>query len=434
LCHIANVIRAYRYDQIIKIRNFLFSMPLPPGQCLVLLLVLATSNVVADLPAVPVPEENPVTEAKRVLGKVLFWDEQLSSNDTVACGTCHMPAHGGADPRVGVNPGQLPGTIDNVVGSPGIVSLDENGQPVEHPVFGFEPQVTSRTSPSNFAAIWAGEVFWDGRAGTTFADPLTGDVAVASGGALENQVLETLMNDAEMAKAGRSWADVSEKIRQARPLALATNLPTDIRTALDRKPTYVELFEDAFGNADITPVRIAFAIATYQRTLVSDQTPWDRFQAGDEGAMSEYEKSGWREFQASHCDACHVPPLFTNNDFLNTGLRRAEYDLGRQVVTAVAEDAGDFKVPSLRNVGLRPRFMHTGEFKSIFAAVGFYIDSVPFEERDDIPGFGAYSFNFTSFAERDIRAFIGTALTDPRVQMEQFPFDRPTLRSERSGD
>ena len=53
----------------------------------------------AELPPVPVPAENPITEPKRVLGKILFWDEQLSSDNSVACGTCHRPAWGGADAR-----------------------------------------------------------------------------------------------------------------------------------------------------------------------------------------------------------------------------------------------------------------------------------------------------------------------------------------------
>ncbi len=70
---------------------------------------MSTSTLGQDalliLDPVPVPDENPVTEAKRILGKILFWDEQLSSDNTVACGTCHKPGIGGADDRLGVNPG-----------------------------------------------------------------------------------------------------------------------------------------------------------------------------------------------------------------------------------------------------------------------------------------------------------------------------------------
>jgi len=101
-------------------------------------------NGMESLGDAPAPVENPVTEEKRVLGKILFWDEQLSSDNTVACGTCHRPAAGGADSRLALNPGfdQLFGTEDDLVGSAGIRSLDANGNVVNDPVFGHGPQVT----------------------------------------------------------------------------------------------------------------------------------------------------------------------------------------------------------------------------------------------------------------------------------------------------
>ncbi len=389
----------------------------------------AASN--AQLPEVPVPAENPITEAKRVLGKILFWDEQLSTDDTVACGTCHLPRAGGADPRKGVHPGVDPGTIDNVAGSPGVVARDSDGTPLTHAVFGDAVQVTPRASVSNFMALWATEVFWDGRAHSRFLDPLTGAVAIESGGALENQALAALSNSAEMAKEGQTWAELTAKIAALRPLALASSLPPDIRTTLVRKPSYPALFADAFGDAAITPVRLAFAIATYQRTLVADQTPWDAHMSGDETVMSPDELRGWKAFEDFHCAKCHEPPLFTNNDFFNIGLRLAEFDGGRMDVTGDPEDAGEVKVPSLRNVGIRPRFMHTGQFENLGAAIGFYTTGAALEGRDEIPGAGIYSFNMSDITERDLRTFLEGALTDPRVRDERFPFDRPTLKSER---
>jgi len=384
-----------------------------------------------NLPAVPTPAENPVTDSTRILGKILFWDEQLSSDDSVACGTCHIPAVGGADPRIGTHPGTNAGSIDDVKGSPGIVSLGEDGLPREHPVFRFERQVTPRVSPSNFGGLWAPELFWDGRAGGQLTDPESGRVAIASGGALENQALEALSSEAEMAKVGRTWRELADKLANVRPLALATNLPQDVAAALDRDRDYPALFETAFGDPEITAVRIAFALAGYQRTLVADMTPWDRYLAGDETAMSSEAIAGWKDFQELHCDACHVPPLFTNNEFFHIGIRRAEFDLGRKTVTGKPADAGDFKVPSLRNAGLRTRFMHTGEFRSLPATIQGYFDSIPSPERDKIPGFGDYHFNFTGANRANLVAFIEEGLTDPRVRDETFPFDRPVLASER---
>jgi cytochrome c peroxidase len=392
------------------------------------------SALSAALPPVPYPAENPPSEAKRLLGKVLFWDEQLSSDNTVACGTCHRPAAGGSDPREGIHPGTDFGTIDDVHGSPGIAYLDVMGQPVEHPKFGLKPQVTPRSSPSIYGALWADEVFWDGRANGRFVDPLTGAVEIATGGALESQALIALLSNTEMSKAGRSWPELSAKLKRVAPLALATDWPADIAAALAGGRKYAALFNAAFGDSEITPARIAFALADYERTLIADQTPWDRYEAGDKDAMNAAQVYGWRAMQDFHCVSCHTPPLFTNNEFLNIGLRRAIFDAGRQSVSGAAEDAGDVKVPSLRNVGLRKRFMHTGEFTALGAAIGFYRTGQPTPERDDIPGVGIYAFNMGTLTDADVDSFLSTALTDPRVRDETYPFDRPTLRSERHID
>jgi cytochrome c peroxidase len=399
---------------------------------LILPAIAASTPVWAGLPPVPVPAENPITEPKRVLGKILFWDEQLSSDGSVACGTCHRPGAGGGDPRAGRHPGIDKGTIDDVMGSPGIVWLGRDGRAQPHPLFGTAPQVTPRLSPSNFAGIWADELFWDGRARSELKDPLTGKVAIARGGALENQALAALLNESEMAKVGRSWADVAADITRARPLALATNLPPDTAAAIESRPSYAALFAAAFGDPAITPVRIAFALATYQRTLVADQTPYDRFAAGDTTALGGRALHGWKALQAFHCTACHTPPLFTNNEFFQIGLRRADFDRGRENVTGDPEDAGEMKVPSLRNAALKPRFMHTGEFTSLGSAIRFYINTLALPERDGVPGAGLYTFNMSNVDESDLHEFIATALTDPRVRDERFPFDRPVLRSERS--
>ena len=89
------------------------------------------------------------------------------------------------------------------------------------------------------------------------------------------------------------------------------------------------------------------------------------------------------------------------------------------------------KVPTLRNAALLPRFMHTGELGNLGAAIAFYINAPALPERDGIPGFGLYTFNMSQIDVADIRDFIEHALVDPRVRDKTFPFDRPTLRSER---
>lgn len=395
------------------------------------MLLVATSPVAAELPPVPVPAENPITEEKRVLGKILFWDEQLSSDDSIACGTCHRPASGGADPRAGYHPGALPGTIDDVAGSPGISRMNDAGQPVQDPIFGTEPQVTARIAPSVFGALWAESLFWDGRASGRFLDPDTGQVVIEAGGALESQALITLASTVEMAKPQRSWNELIRKLAGVPPLQLADRWPADVADAIDRLPSYPALFAAAFGDDTITAPRIAMAVATYERTLVADQTPWDRYQAGDESALDPIERFGLDALQAAKCTSCHTPPLFTNHAFSNIGLRRTEFDSGRAEVSGNPEDAGAMRVPSLRNVGLRQHFMHTGQFTNLGEAINFYRNAPTLPDVDTLPDGSAYGLNLSRIGVTDVQAFLINALTDPRVAAETFPFDRPRLASER---
>jgi cytochrome c peroxidase len=406
------------------------------------------------LPPVPVPPENPITEEKRVLGKILFWEEQLSSDNTMACGTCHIPSFAGGDPNFALHPGadEVFGTPDDVFGSPGVVRRDQTGQAIEDAIFGFDRQVTGRAAPSAFNHIYAEELFWDGRASETFVDPLDEQtVVIQRGGALESQSVAPILNTTEMAKDGRTWAEVTNKLAAATPLALATDLPPDVAAVLAGGTTYPDLFAEAFGDAGITPVRIAFAVATYERTLVADETPWDRFTAGEQNALTPNQQQGL-DLLATRtvCFNCHRPPLFTNNNFHNTGLRPAIEDAGRMNVTGDQRDFGRFKTPSLRNMGLKDSMMHVGWISGTEDAIDFYnagrVNNGHMQFTQDqtgIPGAGPgqprlYNDILLPVTDQNgqpfrapIVDFLNNGLTDPRVANETFPFDRPTLASER---
>ena len=389
------------------------------------------------LPAPPVPPENPITEAKRVLGKALFWDEQLSFDNTVACGTCHIPSAGGSDPRIDLenrHPGLdgVYGTQDDRFASAGVRRVDPHGAYQPDPTFGFARQVTPRRSPTMIGAAFFPELFWDGRATGMFRDPLTNAVLIPSGGALEDQALGPILSSVEMAGEGRTWAEVTAKLAAVRPLALATDLNPDLSGALAVDPTYPELFENAFGTPEITPARIAFALATYQRTLHPDQTPWDRYITGQTSALSAQQRTGLNQFMSAslRCAQCHTPPLFSDNTYRNLGLRDIAEDNGRQGVTGLYEDRGKFKTPTLRNVGLRPRFFHSGalEAPSLFNSVFFYNQGGGFflDNKDPLLN----NVSMSPGTASDITEFLRNGLTDPRVAAELPPFDRPTLRSE----
>lgn len=393
------------------------------------------------LPAPPVPPENPITPAKRVLGKALFWEEQLSSDNTVACGTCHVPAAGGSDPRLDMG-SRHPG-LDGVYGGPngaddrfasgGVLRQDATGGLVEDALFGFEPQVTGRRSPTMIGAAFFDDLFWDGRASGTFVDPETGLVSIASGGALESQSLAPILSFVEMSDEGRTWSDVRSKLERVQPLALASDITPDLAAALVASPTYPDLFADAFGDPAITAERIAYALATYERTLHPDETPWDRYQAGNTSALTGQQVQGMNAFMSTglKCAECHTPPLFSDGSYRNLGLRDIAEDSGRQGHTGAFADRGKFKTPTLRNAGLRTRFFHNGEptFNSLFLAVFFYNQGGGFflDNKDPLLA----SIFMAPSTATTITDFLQNGLTDPRVAAEAPPFDRPTLASER---
>jgi cytochrome c peroxidase len=390
------------------------------------------------LPPLPVPPENPITPQKAILGKLLFWEEQMSTNNRVACGTCHTFAAGGGDLRRVVHPGN-DGVIpspDDIFGSPGIARSDANNDYLADPVFRFQPQITGRASPGNLVAAWFPDLFWDGRARTTFFDPDTGAMLIAQNGALENQALGPILSQTEMAHDARTFGQAVQKLSTAQPMALATNLPPDMAAAVAGGVSYPDLFSAAFGTSDITAARIAFALATYQRTLVPDQTPWDQFQGGNPQALTPQQQNGMNVFNGpARCNLCHTPGLFSDRQFRNLGLRPIADDNGRQGVTGLASDAGKFKVPSLRNVGLRASFMHNGQFTTLTQVVGFYIGGggPNLLNKDPllVPLNGPPPGGVPPQAANDLVVFLTTALTDPRVAAGQFPFDRPTLAGDR---
>ncbi len=381
------------------------------------------------IPPVPEPAENPNTEAKRVLGKILYWDEQLSSDDTVACGTCHQPRFAGSDPRPGTNPGEdgVLQTPDDKQGSLGVIRADESNVYFADPAFGLAPQVGSREAPSVIGSQWAPQLFWDGRAGPSFTDPLSGTLAITQNGALEAQSAGPPVNDVEMAHENRDWSEIVTKLTAAKPLALASNLPSDVATAIAAHPTYASLFTSAFGDGTVTATRIAFAIATYERTLVPDQTPFDAFVAGASNALTAQQQAGLNAFRNTTCGACHRPALFTDDTFRNIGLRPVAEDVGRQGVTGNPADRGRFKVPTLRNVGLKTEFMHTGQLRSLEQVLDFYLRAngqVQFPDNQD-PLIAQIQIPPQQVPA--VVDFLRNGLTDPRVAAGTFPFDRPSL-------
>jgi cytochrome c peroxidase len=384
------------------------------------------------------PAENPYSAEKALLGKILFWEEQLSSHDTHACGTCHRPAAGGSDPRavlsssLGAGPNGIFGDDDDARGSLGVVHCDSMGAPKADPVYGLNHQVTPRKAPSAMDAWFFDELFWDGRARSSFVDPVTGQIAIQSGGALESQAAAPPVSTAEMSCEGYGWTDIESKLGAAEPLKLARQIPEAMADAISQHRSYPALFEWVYGTPEVTARRILFAIATYERQLRSNQTPWDRFNGGETSALTEDQKSGLALFNIkARCAKCHVPPRFTDNKFHNIGARPPDLDLGRSTVSSDAADQGKMKTPSLRNVGLRAPggLLHfaTGTGATLRSVLDVYRQGGVFFDNIDPE---IHTLNMPEFEFLQLLEFVQNGLTDPRAAAELPPFDRPRLASE----
>ncbi|MBP6004102.1 MAG: hypothetical protein KA746_11760 [Pyrinomonadaceae bacterium] len=384
----------------------------------------------------PAPTGNPVTAAKAYLGKALFWDEQLSSTKTVSCGTCHQPAAGGSDPRSTVaglrrvNPGpdNTFATADDIFGSPGVPQNNLDGTYSWNSLFGFREQVTGRKSPTYLNAGYSHVgLFWDGRATVQFRDPISNELLLDLNASLESQSAGPPMSSSEMAHTNRNWTQAAARIQASKPLALAYDIPTALNTWIGGR-NYPALFEEAFGSPDVTAARIAMAIATHERTLFSDNTPFDR-EAQGVSAMTASEISGRNIFLDQQCANCHDGALLSNHSFHNIGVRPQAEDQGRRAVTNDPDDFGRFKTPNLRNIELRGPFMHNGRFATVEDVVDFYNRGGDFD-ASNIDHSLIRPLNLTGQEKADLAAFLKRPLTDLRVQNELPPFDRPKLFTE----
>ena len=227
---------------------------------------------------------------------------------------------------------------------------------------GVRSSLGTRNAPTVLNAMFNATLFWDGRTRS-----------------LEDQAMQPLVNPAEM-----GMPDYDAVVARVASV-----------------PDYVERFRRVF-KSEVTIENIARAIAAFERTQLSGNSPFDRFIAGDANAVTASQKSGWKLFRGkAQCIQCHAfsrrAPFFTDFDFHNTGvatknrnleklvreagktkevskLSHAEgfSDLGRYLVTRQAKDIGAFKTPTLRDIELTAPYMHEGSQKTLLDVVRFY--------------------------------------------------------------
>ena len=281
-------------------------------------ILFAGHAVAADWQALPetapAPADNPTTEAKVELGKMLYMDPRFSSTGTVSCNTCHNIMEGGDDSRS--------------------VSMGVHGK------------TGGRNAPTVWNSAFHSVQFWDGRAAL-----------------LEDQAKGPVANPVEMGMS-------------------------DVETAMERVraiPGYRPWFDKAFGADSMTVENAAKAVAAFERTLITPNSPYDRYVKGDKQAMTAQQIRGMNTFADAGCAGCHSGaafngpemkpgegfygkfPTFTDNAYV-ARYKLAE-DKGRQEVTGNSADENMFRVQTLRNITDTAPYFHNGSVNDLHEAV-----------------------------------------------------------------
>ncbi len=318
----------------------------------------------------PSPLDNPLSTEKVELGRLLFWDPLLSGNEDVACATCHHPDFGYGD-GLGVSIGVGGrGLGPDRLRDPNVPLVPRNAPTVLHTGFNGWTGMSAPPDPS------LAPMFWDNR-----------EVS------LEAQALGPIRSDVEM--RGDAYPEDEAVARVVERIAAV--------------PEYVTLFAEAFEEDPMVAVseqNLARAIAAFERHLSRPNSPYDRWLAGDEAALTPSQRRGLDAFHGIGCAECHSGPMFS------------DFELHRLNVPDQPgmDDEGDgqrqFRTPTLRNVALTAPFMHSGRVRTLGDAIEFYDDLEgpnldPLAEDMDVDGDD----------EDDIEAFL-RALTDDEIERQ----------------
>jgi cytochrome c peroxidase len=373
-------------------------------------------------------------------------------------------------------------TCDDIVGSNGVTDgnfLSLNlGSPFDffksliNALFGTNRLVTGRNAPSAVNAIYYYRNFWDGRANNTFngVDP-SGPVLdqshfvykVVNGEAiwvsvqipdasLASQACGPPNSPVEMAYAGRSFQLLGRKMLALTPLAEQVVDPTDSvlggLAATGLNTTYAAMIQAAFRpewwdyNGVVAngfnmmeanfSLYFGLAVMMYESTLVSDQSPLDKFLEGDAAALTKSQKLGMSVYTGKgKCAQCHGGAELSEATVSQTG-GNPKKGFTNTGVRPVAEDGGDilqpgqakFKAPTLRNIELTGPYFHNGGYATLRQVVEFYNRGGDFPNKftdSDVRVLG-----LTAAEKRALVNFM-VAMTDERVRYEKAPFDHPSM-------
>ena len=291
------------------------------------------ANNLAALPlAAPAAANNPGSAAKAALGRALFWDPVLSGGRDVSCASCHHPATGyadGLDLPIGANGRGLGSTRHFQL--PNAIPVGQRNTPtVLNAAF-------NGLTPNGSADPATAPMFWDSRTQS-----------------LESQALMPLTTLEEM--RGHQYAEGP---------ALDS-----VVARLRHIPAYAARFAAVFAAPEpITATTIGQALACFQRTLITPDSPFDEYMRGDNAALTSEQVQGLNAFVQSGCGNCHSGPMLSDYQLHVLGVADNSKN--------PAPDAGAagryaFRTPSLRNVALTAPYMHSGTLRTLDQVMDFY--------------------------------------------------------------
>lgn len=231
---------------------------------------------------------------------------------------------------------------------------------------GIKGQKGGRSAPTVINRAYSLAQFWDGRAST-----------------LEAQAVGPMANPIEM---GNTHLGVIKTLKSI--------------------AGYRALFAKAFGTEDFTLDHVAKAITTFERTVLSGNSAYDKYKAGNKAAMTASQIRGMGAYlNKAKCDQCHEGINFTSNMYANLGVGadKPQPDEGRFAVTKNPKDWGTFKTPTLREIERTAPYMHDGSMKTLEEVVDFYDKGgIPNKNLDD----RMKKLNLTDTDKKDLVAFL----------------------------
>lgn len=300
-------------------------------------------------PEMPEPSGKPVTTEGAALGKYLFYDPVLSRDCTMSCASCHRQQFAFSD-------------------APNKFSR------------GIQGEFMKRNTMPLFNLAWYPSFFWDGRAAS-----------------LESQVFVPVSAHNEM---NLDWKTAAARIRSI--------------------PFYRNRFRLIYGDKEIDSLMIADAVSQFERTLISHRSKYDKVMAG-KARFNDEEYAGFvlaNDMTRGDCLHCHTSDgdaLGTTAKFANNGLDSfsdfAAYpDQGLAAVSGKKNDAGKFRIPSIRNTGFTAPYMHDGRFRTIEEVVDFYGSGVKTGATTDSKMEFAHQggAHFSAEEKKQLLAFLAT--------------------------